>query len=216
MQNIQYRSSDFRINKGKFRNVQRFHAWFTSCAIVAKPKREFYSDVEKKPTQNLHLRPSLTMMPVEPRCGPRCVIRDLTGWTGARAGDDRDEPGMTGNNRGSTGKVLKRLTPPGQTGNHRQRPATTGAAPATTETAPGTTGTTPYLYRGPYRPRQRYGNAPLVAGVAPVEPRWMPAESRYCYGTSVNRRSAGTPPANQHSPGLRLGITGDDIIYKCL
>ncbi|KAH3836078.1 hypothetical protein DPMN_109447 [Dreissena polymorpha] len=57
----------------------------------------------------------------------------------------------------------------------------------------------------------------------------MPTESRYSYGASVNRRSAGTPPAftgapsghyrrrpglpaftGAPSPGLHLGITGDN------
>ncbi|KAH3804247.1 hypothetical protein DPMN_132529 [Dreissena polymorpha] len=91
-------------------------------------------------------RPSLTMMQVE----PRCVIRDEVWFY-------RDAPDTTGINRGSTGKVLKCLNP-------REGPATTGAAPGTTGTVPGTTGTAPKFHRGPYSPRQSYGNASVVAG----------------------------------------------------
>ncbi|KAH3838938.1 hypothetical protein DPMN_112355 [Dreissena polymorpha] len=52
------------------------------------------------------------MMPVE----PRYVIRDEPALY-------RDASGTTGMNRGSTGKVLKCLIPPGVTGKDRQRPA---------------------------------------------------------------------------------------------
>ncbi|KAH3879746.1 hypothetical protein DPMN_003652 [Dreissena polymorpha] len=109
-------------------------------------------------------------------------------------GDDRNEPGTNGNNRGSTGKVLK-----GRTGNDRR-------GPGNNQDGTVTTWTIPQLHRGPYRPLQSYGNDP-IAGVAP-------AESRYSYGTSVNRRSDGTPLAftgappghYRRRPGLNRGV----------
>ncbi|KAH3768889.1 hypothetical protein DPMN_170106 [Dreissena polymorpha] len=103
-------------------------------------------------------------------------------------GDNRDEPGTTGNNRGSTGKS------PGRTGNDRR-------GMATTRTAPGTTGMAPLLHRGPYRPRQSYGNAPIVAGVAPLRYIGKPALCRYA--TSIHRGSAWALPA---TTGVKLGL----------
>ncbi|KAH3832802.1 hypothetical protein DPMN_106097 [Dreissena polymorpha] len=53
-------------------------------------------------------------------------------------------------------------------GSQREGPATIGEAPGTTGRAPGTTWTAPKLHRGPYRPRQSYGNAPVNAVRVPV------------------------------------------------
>ncbi|KAH3725000.1 hypothetical protein DPMN_050828 [Dreissena polymorpha] len=98
--------------------------------------------------------------------GSTGMNRDSTGMNRGSIGDDRDEPGKTGAPRG----------------NHREGPATTGAAPGTTGTAPGTTGTAP--------PRQSYGNAPANAVRVP--------------------KTGSLPERHRHSPGLCRGITGDD------
>ncbi|KAH3876401.1 hypothetical protein DPMN_000241 [Dreissena polymorpha] len=45
--------------------------------------------------------------------GSTGMNRGSTGMNQGSAGDDRDEPGTTENIRGSTGKVLKCLIPPG-------------------------------------------------------------------------------------------------------
>ncbi|KAH3789049.1 hypothetical protein DPMN_167216 [Dreissena polymorpha] len=99
------------------------------------------------------------------------------------AGDDRDDPGTTENNRGSTGK------------NHREGPAITGAAPATIGAAPGTTGTAP--------PRQSYGNAPVVA-VNAGRCRWSNGIPRLCRDAAVfHRGSTWALPAKTGAlPGL--------------
>ncbi|KAH3841678.1 hypothetical protein DPMN_115151 [Dreissena polymorpha] len=102
------------------------------------------------------------------------------------AGDDRDEPGTTGNNRGSTRKS------PG-------RAKTTVAAPAATGTAPGTTGTAP--------PRQSYGNSPVVAGVAPQRDIGKPALCRDA--TGIHRGSAwGLPATTAVKPGPPVSAGG--------
>ncbi|KAH3736804.1 hypothetical protein DPMN_043377 [Dreissena polymorpha] len=100
----------------------------------------------------------------------------------------RDEPGLyrdalgtTKMNRGSTGKVLKCLIPQGVTGKDRQRPVRHREQPGRHRSSTG-------------------ANAELRQHIGCR--RWC----RYSYGTSVNRRSVGTPPM----PGLRLSITGDD------
>ncbi|KAH3805590.1 hypothetical protein DPMN_133895 [Dreissena polymorpha] len=84
--------------------------------------------------------------------------RGSTGMNQGSTADDRNEPGTNGNNRGSTGKVLK-----GRTGNDRRGPG---------NNQDGTV-TKPQLHRGPYRPLQSYGNDP-VAGVAPVNAGRVP------------------------------------------
>ncbi|KAH3770753.1 hypothetical protein DPMN_172046 [Dreissena polymorpha] len=77
--------------------------------------------------------------------------RHLTGLYRHQTPEElRQRPGLTGDNRGSTGKVLKCLIPPESTGSHRYGPATTGLALGTTGTATRTTGTAPSERRFTY------------------------------------------------------------------
>ncbi|KAH3841914.1 hypothetical protein DPMN_115399 [Dreissena polymorpha] len=47
--------------------------------------------------------------------------------------------------------------------------------------------------------------------LSPVLPRWSPSEYRQCLGISmVHQLTGALPGRNRHSPGLRLGITGND------
>ncbi|KAH3889687.1 hypothetical protein DPMN_013749 [Dreissena polymorpha] len=98
------------------------------------------------------------MMPLEPRCVIR-IYRDEPGLFRERGstGDDRDEPWTTGLHRES----IKMFN---TSGSHWEGPETTGAEPVTTGKAPS-------HHRDPYRPRQSYGNAPVVADGAKVDPR---------------------------------------------
>ncbi|KAH3892817.1 hypothetical protein DPMN_016947 [Dreissena polymorpha] len=112
------------------------------------------------------------MMPAE----PLCVIRDEPGL-------HRGRPGWTGENRGSTGKVLNCLIPPGRTGNDRR---------GTGNNRDGTVAPT-----GPIQ--------------TPAELRQRPGECRYSPGiATVYKKTGALPERHRRSPGLRRDITGDD------
>jgi len=93
----------------------------------------------------------------------------------------RQRPGLTGDNRGSTGKVFKCLIPPGWTRSYREGPATTSVASGTTGTVPGTTGI------------KHLNTFPVESRLSPVKPgRCRSSAGVWCrYSPGECRRSDG-------------------------
>ncbi|KAH3741703.1 hypothetical protein DPMN_048428 [Dreissena polymorpha] len=79
----------------------------------------------------------------------------------------------------------------------------------------GLTGTAPLLYRGPYRPRQSYENAPMNAVRVPKTCRGITGDDRALPGSDsgIDTVSAGGVTVYRGYAGLHRGTTGDHRGY---